>query len=52
MKKAIVVGCMDNTKDHTFESANRVYAVGGVLPHDPDLRWWKHTTQNIKEVVS
>ena len=32
MKKAIVVGCMDNTKDHTFESANRVYAVGGVVP--------------------
>ena len=24
-KKTIVKGQMDNTKDHTFESANRVY---------------------------
>ena len=29
--KVIVIGQMDNTIDHTFESANRVYDVGGVL---------------------
>lgn len=29
-----VIGQMDNTIDHTFESANRVYGVGGyVLPY-------------------
>lgn len=27
-----VIGQMDNTLDHTFESANRVYDVGGVSP--------------------
>lgn len=26
-----VIGQMDNTIDHTFESANRVYDVGGYL---------------------
>ncbi len=25
MKKIIIIGQMDNTIDHTFESANRVY---------------------------
>lgn len=25
MKKIVVIGCMDNTLDNTFESANRVY---------------------------
>lgn len=27
-----VIGQMDNTMDHTFESANRVYDVGGISP--------------------
>lgn len=27
-----VIGQMDNTIDHTFESANRVYDLGGVAP--------------------
>lgn len=27
-----VIGQMDNTMDHTFESANRVYDVGGIAP--------------------
>ena len=27
-----VIGQMDNTIDHTFESANRVYDVCGVAP--------------------
>lgn len=30
-----VIGQMDNTIDHTFESANRVYGVGGVCPTIP-----------------
>lgn len=25
IKRTVVIGQMDNTKDHTFESANRVY---------------------------
>lgn len=25
MKQVIIIGQMDNSKDHTFESANRVY---------------------------
>ena len=27
-----IIGKMENTIDHTFESANRVYDVGGVAP--------------------
>ena len=30
-----VIGQMDNTIDHTFESANRVYGVGGISPTIP-----------------
>lgn len=32
MSDVRVIGQMDNTIDHTFESANRVYDVGGVAP--------------------
>lgn len=36
-----VIGQMDNTIDHTFESANRVYDVGGGISHNKYLwRWW------------
>lgn len=28
----VQIGQMDNTKDHTFESANRIYSVGGCCP--------------------
>lgn len=31
IKQAIMIGKMDNTLDHTFESANRVYFRGGVV---------------------
>ena len=31
-KEVKVIGQMDNTIDHTFESANRVYDVGGISP--------------------
>ena len=30
-----IVGCMDHTIDHTFESANRVYDVMGICPTIP-----------------
>lgn len=30
--KTIVIGQMDNTIDHTFESANRVYDEYGIAP--------------------
>ena len=32
MADVIIIGQMDNTIDHTFESANRVYDVDGVAP--------------------
>ena len=32
MQKTNVVGTMDNTLDHTFESANRVYSTEGIAP--------------------
>lgn len=32
MNDVKVIGQMDNTIDHTFESANRVYDVGGIAP--------------------
>lgn len=28
----VIKGCMDNTVDHTFESANRVYDTEGISP--------------------
>ena len=30
-----IVGCMDNTMDNTFESANRVYDKDGLCPTIP-----------------
>lgn len=35
MSEIIIIGRMDNTVDHTFESANRVYGSGGVAPTIP-----------------
>lgn len=32
MAEVKIIGQMDNTIDHTFESANRVYDIGGVAP--------------------
>lgn len=34
-KRTIVIGQMDNTKDHTFESANRVYDKKACCPTIP-----------------
>ena len=30
-----IIGCMDNTMDNTFESANRVYDINGLAPTIP-----------------
>ena len=30
-----IIGCMDNTMDNTFESANRVYDKEGLCPTIP-----------------
>ena len=35
MDKINVVGQMDNTVDHTLESANRVYGSDGIAPTVP-----------------
>lgn len=35
MNEIMKLGQMDNTIDHTFESANRVYGVGGLCPTIP-----------------
>lgn len=41
MSDVKVIGQMDNTIDHTFESANRVYDVGGGGTGNEHLwRWW------------
>lgn len=32
MAEVIIIGQMDNTIDHTFESANRVYDKEGLCP--------------------
>lgn len=39
-----VIGQMDNAIDHTFESANRVYDVGGGGSYDKYLRRWRFAT--------
>ena len=35
MDKVNVIGRMDNTIDHTFESANRIYDIKGLCPTIP-----------------
>ena len=41
-----VIGQMDNTIDHTFESANRVYDVEGGSTDNEHLRRWWIATKN------
>lgn len=33
--QVVIIGCMDHTIDHTYESANRVYNVLGICPTIP-----------------
>lgn len=56
-KRANVIGQMDNTKDHTFESANRIYdkkcscptiptcGGGGIQPKV--IKKWSEKTQEL-----
>ena len=60
MKKIIIIGQMDNTIDHTFESANRVYdgryccptiptcGGGGIQPKV--IKWIKR--RSVAEIVN
>lgn len=47
--EVIVIGQMDNTIDHTFESANRVYGVGGGESYHSDLWWRWNPAQNFRD---
>ena len=40
-----LLGQMDNTKDHTFESANRVYGVNGLAPTIPTCGGGGYSTE-------
>ena len=42
-----IIGQMDNTMDHTFESANRVYEVNGIAPTIPTCGGGWYTAKNI-----
>lgn len=37
MSEIKIIGQMDNTQDHTFESANRVYDSNGIIPTIPTI---------------
>lgn len=54
MSEIKILGCMGNTVDHTFESANRVYGVNGIAPTTPTCAGGVQPKvmeiQNIKEV--
>ena len=56
MDKVHVIGQMDNTIDHTFESANRVYDVEGIAPTIPTCCGGGHQPKilaiNIPQTVS
>lgn len=57
--EVIVIAMMDNAMDHTFESANRIYGVGGMSPtiptgcgggHTPkilEMRWGDATNKRL-----
>ena len=45
----IVIGQMDNTIDHTFESANRVYSKYGCCPTIPTSCGGGHTPKILME---
>ena len=46
--EVIVIEKMDNTKDHTFESANRIYDVNGLSPTIPTGCGGGHTPKIIE----
>ena len=50
--QVVVLGQMDNTIDHTFESANRVYSRFGVCPTIPTGAGGGHTPKLEVEVMN
>lgn len=48
MKRIRIIGQMDNTKDRTFESANRIYDRGGICPTIPTCGGGGHQPKVIK----
>lgn len=46
--EVIVIAMMDNTMDHTFESANRIYGVEGVSPTIPTGCGGGHTPKILE----
>lgn len=49
--EVIVIAMMDNAMDHTFESANRIYGVGGDESYYSDRMWWWAYSENIGNEV-
>ena len=45
----VVIGQMDNSQDHTYESANRIY-YRGVLPYHSDRSWRWAFAKGIKRM--
>lgn len=43
-----VIAMMDNSMDHTFESANRIYGVGGISPTIPTGCGGGHTPKILE----
>lgn len=50
--EVIVIAQMDNTIDHTFESANRVYSIGGVSPTLPTGCGGGHLPKILEKVLT
>ena len=46
----IVIGQMDNTIDHTFESANRIYSKYGCCPTIPTSCGGGHTPKILADL--
>ena len=45
-----VIGCMDNSKDHTYESANRIYSRYGLSPTIPTNCGGDHLPKVIEKI--
>lgn len=45
-----IIGQMDNVKDHTYESANRIYSRGGQCPTIPTGAGGGHLPKTIRKV--
>ena len=48
--QVVVIGQMDNTIDHTFESANRVYSKYGLCPTIPTCAGGHHQPKILVRV--